>query len=94
MATRLDPVDLTELDVLIWAVVSRRFSPAASVRAIVETALQSDSVDATIMCKAGHWRGWDYITEPIWFRGPRLPWHIEQDEVRIHVGGAVGRYLP
>jgi hypothetical protein len=92
MKPRLVPRLLTEEDCEIWAWVAWRWRPRGTQAMLRRSACEADRRDADIMRKAGHWRR-EGITEPVCFRGRALPWYIEQGDVRIHVGGCVGRYL-
>lgn len=91
---RLPSADITDEDVRAWWVAMGRpqVGPAQDQAfKVMRDYRDADRADADIMCKAGHWRSVDKITEPIIFRGPVLPWPFEQ--VPLHAGGYRGVYL-
>jgi hypothetical protein len=87
-------VDATDEDLQAWWQAMRKppIGPKQDDAFRVMRAYRNaDRRDADAMCKAGHWRQVDKITEPIAFRGSVLPWPFER--VPLHFGGSRGVYL-
>lgn len=56
-------LDLTDVDLFLWAAVCARLKDPDCHTA--EAALKADAIDAGVMCWAQHWRA-DGVTMPIW----------------------------